>query len=87
VTIYVDPLRQCPGPPGQFERYWAHLMTDGPDKELHAFAARIRLKRQWFQGDHYDLGRRRYADALALGAVKVTTRELVRLRQKRREGA
>ena len=67
-----------------------HLIADKNINELHEFATKIGLKRSWFQnkGDlsHYDLttpnARRR---AAAVGAIKVSSRELVRIRRGRRE--
>ena len=52
-----------------------HLQADTTD-ELHDFARRLGLRREWFQGkpgrrenDHYDLGRAGREQALALGAI------------------
>lgn len=52
-----------------------HMQADSVD-ELHAFAARIGLKREWFQSrpgrpdrDHYDLTRSRRDEAILLGAI------------------
>jgi hypothetical protein len=52
-----------------------HLQADSLE-ELHAFAARLGLRREWFQSkpgrpenDHYDLGRRGRELALQLGAI------------------
>lgn len=52
-----------------------HLQADDVD-ELHAFAARLGLKRSWFQSrpgrpemDHYDCTKSKRALALKLGAV------------------
>jgi hypothetical protein len=63
-------------------RRWAHLVSDESYDELHEFAARLGLRREWFQGDHYDVhadGRER---AIELGATPVDSRDLVRrLRQ------
>jgi len=63
-------------------RKWAHLMAEDLD-ELHAFAARVGLKRSWFQGHtkypHYDLVAWRRQRAIQLGAVSVTVRELVKM--------
>ena len=62
-----------------------HLSTDGPIEELHAFAARIGLKRAWFQDDpkypHYDLTPARRAAAVKAGAVEVTGREWILARR------
>jgi len=61
-----------------------HLVSTVGPKELHAFAARIGLKREWYQDfghrmPHYDLfGYSVLRRALAAGAVMVTSRELVR---------
>jgi hypothetical protein len=59
-------------------RRWAHLTSDTDFAELHDFAARLGMRRAWFQGDHYDLPEERWDDAVALGAVPVSSRELVR---------
>ena len=52
-----------------------HLQADTPE-ELHEFAARLGLRREWFQAkpgrpenDHYDLTFRGRERALALGAM------------------
>lgn len=59
-------------------RRWAHLASDTHYDELHAFAARLGMRREWFQGDHYDLPDDRWDEAVALGATPVSSRELVR---------
>lgn len=74
------PPSMCHGLPG---RRWAHMVSDTNEAELHEFAARIGLKREWAQlrpkasASHYDLVPRRHAAALAAGAQLVTSRELV----------
>lgn len=65
------------------DHQWCHMMADSFD-ELHAFAARLGLKRAWFQGDHYDLTPGRRLKAVELGAQQVTGRELVELRRRHR---
>jgi len=61
-----------------------HLVSTVGPKELHAFAAGIGLKREWYQDfghliPHYDLfGWSVLQRALAAGGVKVTSRDLVR---------
>jgi len=61
---------------------WAHLVSDQSHEELHAFAARLGLRPEWFQGDHYDVPARVRDRAVALGATEVEARELVvRLRR------
>lgn len=49
-----------------------HLIADSVD-ELHAFAARIGLRRSWFQEKstpHYDLTAKRREAALNIGAIE-----------------
>ena len=58
-------------------RRWAHLVSDTSHAELHAFAARLGLRREWFQGDHYDVPAEVREQALRLGAAPVSSRELV----------
>jgi hypothetical protein len=85
-VILVDDLRWYPIQHRSYYRMkerWAHMVSDASLDELHAFAARVGLRRAWFQGDHYDLRPRLYAHALRLGAVQVDRRELA----KRRVGA
>jgi predicted kinase len=53
------------------------MATDGGFDDLHAFAARLGLRRAWFQGDHYDLPPHGRAAAVALGAEEVGTGELL----------
>ncbi len=58
-------------------RLWAHLVSDTSYDELHAFAARLGIPRRHFQGDHYDIPAPVREQAIALGALPVTGRELV----------
>lgn len=58
-----------------------HLVADF-DKELHRFAKSIGLKAEWFQNHripHYDLFRSKTNKALEMGAIKISTRELVKM--------
>ncbi|WP_341765639.1 DUF4031 domain-containing protein [Cellulomonas shaoxiangyii] len=57
---------------------WGHLVSDASYDELHAFAARAGIPRRAFDRDHYDVPAERWDDVVALGAVPVGTRELVR---------
>jgi Protein of unknown function (DUF4031) len=59
-------------------RRWAHLVSDESYEELHAFAARLGLRREWFQGDHYDVPADLRETALTLGAQAVPSGVLVR---------
>ena len=70
-----------------------HLTVDGSTPEhlaaLHTFAARIGMKRAWFQdhrlAPHYDLTKSKRERALQLGAVFVSALEQARARIARRE--
>ncbi len=90
--IYVDDLMQHGTPGGyrgkdaaQAERVgarnghrWCHLFADDADcEELHAFARRIGLRREWFQGNHYDLTPGRRAAAVRAGAKELARAEAV----------
>ncbi len=77
MAVYVDELVEYPG-----KGRWCHMVSKDLD-ELHAMAARIGLRREWFQHrarhPHYDL--MAYSRALAVqnGAVEVSWREMVRI--------
>lgn len=70
MTVYVDKIFTCtPNGRWRFDRA-CHMFCDGNSEELHALAARIGLRRSWFQNQHknprlhhYDLtvGKRRLA--------------------------
>lgn len=91
MTIYVDALMEHPATKDADARRvgarhghrWCHLFTDGPEEELHAFALRIGLKREWFQAHeklpHYDLTPPRRKRALYAGAVEADRRKVVEL--------
>lgn len=61
-----------------------HLVSDSSVEELHAFAALIPMKREWFQGPpehrfpHYDLMSDFTRRRAAMNSQFVTSRELVR---------
>ena len=63
---------------------WSHMVSDTSEEELHAFAAKLGLKREWAQlrpqvsAAHYDITPAKRELALRLGAVAVTSRELAR---------
>ncbi len=76
--ILVDPPREYPTK----LRYkvWSHMVSDSSEEELHEFAARLGLRREWFQDGsyaHYDLTAAKQRQALRLGAVEVPSRELL----------
>jgi len=76
MTIYVDAVvdwgsERCRGLPST---RWCHMVSDTSLDELHAMAARIGMRREWFQNSpghpHYDLTPRRRLAALAAGAIE-----------------
>jgi hypothetical protein len=88
MTIMVDELVRYPTKLRIFHAGACHLTTDGPLEELHAFAARIGLRREWFQNHplaaHYDLTEGKRWQALATGAVFVPAREQAKARRAKR---
>ena len=92
VTVYLDDWRQ-PARLGPVDDRWSHLVAD-TEEELHAFAGRLGMRRAWYQDRsgrphhaHYDVPERARADAVALGAVEVTWRQLGRMLRDRRSAA
>lgn len=87
MTVYVDDVR-IPARVGRVTGRWSHLTADTTE-ELHEFAARLGLRRHWFQ-DHPDPRRRHYdvtdskrRHAIALGAVPENWRDAARRRSRR----
>jgi hypothetical protein len=79
--VYVDDMR------APYRRMiMCHMIAD-TEEELHAMAATVGVARKWFQGNHYDVCLKMRAKAVALGAVEVSTRELVLIMRARREPA
>jgi len=73
VAIYVDECRWW-----HKERHWCHMVSDVSLDELHAFAAMLDIPQRGFHRDHYDLPESYREQAIALGAIEVTSRELLR---------
>jgi hypothetical protein len=89
VAVYIDDAFVA-GDWGYFTG-GGHLQADSL-AELHAFAARLGLRRAWFQTrparpehDHYDLSRAGREQAIALGAIDEPWREAARRRRALRE--
>jgi hypothetical protein len=88
MTVYVDDWRQR-ARVGRITARWSHL-TVGPGddlEELHVFAARIRLRRSWFQDKpwpraQYDATDSKRQQAIAAGPVPVTWRDAARQRSR-----
>jgi muramoyltetrapeptide carboxypeptidase len=58
--------------------FWSHLVSDTSLEELHTFARSVGIPARGFDRDHYDVPAHRYAAVVAVGAVPVSSRELVR---------
>ena len=75
MTVYVD--SECIRWRG---RDWCHLVADSVE-ELHDFAARLGLQRNWFQNrgryPHYDVTRAVRNRALRMGAVDADRETLI----------
>lgn len=83
MPVYVDPLinwGQNDAPKCFRNKPSCHMFADTLD-ELHAMAALIGLKREWFQNDrslqHYDLTPNKRSLAVAFGVVELERREAV----------
>ena len=85
--IYVDSLQSYPkeAVSRSARRHgvtWCHLFADTVE-ELHHFAAKIGMKRRWFQDQHehfphYDLLPSRRAKAIKLGAQEIDLKDFLR---------
>lgn len=74
MTVYVDDMR-LPARVNAVTARWSHLMADADD-ELHAFAKKLGLKREWAQRSgtwesHPDVTDRLRTAAIRLGAVPI----------------
>ena len=104
MTLYVDDLVEW-GAPGQYKgthaaqaervgarhgHQWCHLFADDPDcEELHTFAIRLGMHRQWFHKDkwgcgHYDLVPTKRALAVRLGVIELDRKTAVAVWQRQR---
>lgn len=82
MSVYVDGERN-----GFGRMVMCHMFADTL-AELHDMAARIGMKREWFQPlsfPHYDVSLSRRAVAVDLGAVQVDRREGSAIRKRIRE--
>jgi hypothetical protein len=60
---------------------WSHLISDTSLDELHAFAQQAGIPSRGFDRDHYDVPAERHETLVAMGAIRVNNRELVKLLQ------
>jgi len=87
-VVYVDDMR-----PVIRNRNWpynqaCHMVADSV-RELHIFARKIGLKRNWFQPTtlpHYDLTPNKRAQAVRLGAKEIPRGQLVEMIHINRKG-
>jgi hypothetical protein len=89
MAVYVDEIMACiPNKNWKWTKA-CHLVADTLD-ELHLFAAKLGLKRAWFQNNprlpHYDLTEGRRKKAVELGAVEIDRKGLA-ARMKRLQNA
>lgn len=105
MTVYVDDmLMRADVPNGSrvVRGRWSHLIAD-TEEELHEFAARLGLRRSWFQEPkgigtlplnpeslkaqqwHYDVTMTKRAEAIRLGAVAVTQRQMAQIIKNRHQ--
>lgn len=79
--IYVDAIQHYPQCQLRYKD-WCHMAIDASLEELHAIAAKLGLRRAWFQNKpthpHDDLTPAKRALAIWLGAQAISTHELVR---------
>lgn len=77
--VYVDTLRTYKS--GK----WCHMIADSDD-ELHAFANKIGLKREWWQpkNSHYDLRPGVRDIAVKFGAKELSIKDLARLNKRKK---
>lgn len=92
MTVYVDDLTDWGWKLRGRKVASCHMFTDAVElDELHAMAARMGLRRAWFQehrlAPHYDLTPSRRADAVAFGAVELDRQQSVEVRLARRAKA
>ena len=92
MAVYVDDFRTPAKVAGQrWTMRWSHLGAD-TDAEFHAFAARLGLRREWFQDEdgrfpHYDVTDSTRNRAIALGAEQVDPYEFVARQQAKHDAA
>jgi Protein of unknown function (DUF4031) len=89
VSVYVDDSR-IPARVGRLTARWSHLLADSP-QELHGFAERLGLRRDWFQDLphgrwHYDVTESKRVEAIRLGATPITWRQAADIIRARHAG-
>lgn len=81
MAVYVDKAQNRFG-----RMVMCHMLADTVD-ELHEMAAKIGMRREWFQpfsSPHYDLSKAMRAKAVQHGAIEINNRQVAELIKKRR---
>jgi hypothetical protein len=67
-------------------KIWHHMTSDTSIEELHLFAEKLGLKREYFQDKnhfyHYDITENKFNMAISMGAIVVDARTLVHYAKK-----
>jgi hypothetical protein len=80
MTVYIDDMyRYAIGRHRGMQM--SHMISDDEDA-LHVMAARLGMRRAWYQGDHYDVPLDARAKAVLLGAVEITYRQASAMRRR-----
>ena len=80
MTVFIDDMYRYAI--GRFhDTQMSHMIAD-TEEELHAMAARIGMRRDRYQGDHYDVPLSRRDTAIAMGAVAITYRQCGMMRRR-----
>ena len=87
MAVYVDPIRHYPGLAAHLPvQHWCHMTAD-TEEELHAMAAAVGMPRRVFQMHpyrwHYDLTEPRRTEAVKMGALEITSRQMIRIMRAR----
>lgn len=81
MAVYVDPLTPHSRVGRHVNKLWCHLSAD-TDAELEEFARLLELNPNWKQRGHYDITASRRHTAVLLGAIEITSREMVEVRNR-----
>jgi Protein of unknown function (DUF4031) len=84
--IYVDEIKFYPNTNLKYKK-WCHLWTDSDNiEELHLFAEKLGLKRDWFQNKknipHYDLVPTKRDLAIQFGAQQISIQQFFKENKK-----
>lgn len=85
MAVYVDDNYKRPSSALRLMKM-SHMVAD-TEEELHRMADLLGCKREWFQGDHYDVPLFRRKRAVENGAIEITVREAVEVRRRFRQAS